>query len=101
MKWTLVLLLSGCACCGAYKQAVTTYSAHQVEYARDIGTCSPDDAGQYSEDCIRDYVFPMSGLQCLVDEDQDTPDSRACKCSRAPDDATRATACAAWLKEGN
>jgi hypothetical protein len=102
MRWKfLVLLLTGCGCCSAFKTAVSAYSAHQVEYAQAVAACNPDDAGQYTDECIRNFAFPMSGLRCLVDEDQDVTASRACKCARATDTETRKSACTAWLKEGN
>jgi len=93
------LACSGCG--GPFKQAVAQYSDHQPEYTQAIGVCQPDSSGQYSEDCLRDFAFPMSGLRCLVDEDDGRATSRACECARATSATVRTTKCTAWLKVGN
>ena len=101
-----MLLLTLGACPGqAFNQAVQRYAPHQVEYARAIGACTKNEAGAYSDDCITTWVFPMSGLQCLVDEDskksQPGAQSRACSCSRATDAQNRTKTCTDWLAQGN
>jgi hypothetical protein len=89
----------------AFKEAVGRYSRHQVEYARAVTDCKKTDADTYSEDCIVHWAFPMSGLQCLVDEDaaKSTPasSSKSCACSNAADPANRTKACSDWLAAGN
>jgi hypothetical protein len=111
MRQWLLMALSGFTltlggCTGmAFNQAVQRYAPHQVEYARAINGCTKSDAGVYSDDCIVNWVFPMSGLQCLVDEDSKKSkpgaQSRACSCSRATDSADRAKSCSDWLAQGN
>lgn len=102
----LTLVSVGCGSQGkAFKEAVGRYSRHQVEYARAVTDCQKTDAGTYSEDCIVHWAFPMSGLQCLVDEDaaksvQASP-SKSCACSGAADPANRTKACSDWLTAGN
>ena len=102
----LTLTLAGCPGSGvAFKQAVARYSPHQVEYARGIGDCKKTDASTYSEDCIVNWAFPMSGLQCLVDEDnaKSKPGSlsNSCACASATNPANRTKACSNWLTAGN
>ncbi len=101
-----MLLLTLGACPGqAFNQAVQRYAPHQVEYAREMRACNKNEAGAYSDECITNWVFPMSGLQCLVDEDskksQPGAQSRACSCSRATDPANRIKTCTEWLAQGN
>ena len=101
--WTLLgaLTLSGCS--AAYKQAVVGYASHQREYTRAITECKKTN-GSYPDldTCIQSYAFPMSGLECLVDEDTKKSTNEqmsvACKCSRAADAAQRTAACTAWLE---
>jgi hypothetical protein len=102
----LTLTSAGCPSQGkAFKEAVGRYSRHQVEYTRAITDCKKTDANTYSEDCIVNWAFPMSGLQCLVDEDdaKSTPvsPSKSCACSGAADPANRTKACSDWLTAGN
>ncbi len=89
----------------AFKQAVERYAPHQVEYARGIGDCKKNEAGMYSDDCVTMWAFPMSGLQCLLDEDdkKSVPGqlSNACACSRATDKQNQLKACSDWLNKGN
>ncbi len=105
MSGSMLTLTLG-ACPGqAFNQAVQRYAPHQVEYARAIADCKKNDAGAYSDDCIVNWVFPMSGLQCLVDEDskksQPGAQTRACACSRATDAGNRSKTCSDWLAQGN
>jgi hypothetical protein len=100
------MLLTVGACAGtAFNQAVQRYAPHQVEYARAVRACTANEPGGYSDECIVNWVFPMSGLQCLVDEDSKKSQpgalSRACACSRANDAPNRAKSCSDWLAQGN
>jgi hypothetical protein len=100
----LLMTFAGCPG-GAFNQAVQRYSPHQVEYARAVSACSSNGGGGYSDECIVSWAFPMSGLQCLVDEDtkksKPGAQTRACACSRATDAADRAKTCSDWLAQGN
>jgi hypothetical protein len=99
------LAAQGCCNTTAYKQATQDDAKHHVEYARGMKDCQTDAAGKYSDDCMMSWAMPLSGLECLVDEDTGAskPDgkTRACKCAKPISADDRATACTDWMKNGN
>jgi hypothetical protein len=99
----LAFALSGCCC--ALKEATLGYAKEMPKRSREVrDNCQKPPAGQSYSDMCMQAAMQMSGLQCLFDEDSkaSTPEnlSRACKCSRPTDAASRTAACTDWLDNG-